>query len=161
VLLYLEETGDASAEQLLLTFLADEVPALRIAAARGLARRRSAAAVSRLLAVAGAEAFAQRERAEREAFWEAIADIAPERALPVLREMLLKRHWFGQARELEETAAAAAGLRRVGTPAALDLLRQAATTKRGRARELVEKALRAPAPAGSGSPRRAEGSDGA
>jgi hypothetical protein len=40
-----------------------------------------------------------------------------------------------------------AGLRRIGTPAALDLLREAAATKRGRARELVEKALRSPLPA--------------
>lgn len=159
VLLYLEETGDPAGEPLLLTFLADGVSSLRIAAARGLARRGTGAAADRLLAVATAESFAARDRVEREAVWEAIADLAPERALPPLRDLLLKRRWFGQARELEDTACAVAGLRRIGTPAALELLRQAAATKRGRALELVEKALRS-SPTAGGRARSAQEPDG-
>lgn len=155
VLLYLEETGDSAGEPLLLGFLADEVSSLRFAATRGLARRGSSAAAEHLLALANGPGFAERERAEREAVWEAIAAIAPERAFPLLRGLLLKRRWFAQGRELEETACAVAGLRRIGTPAALDLLRQAAASKRGPARELVEKALREPAAGAGGRSRSA------
>jgi len=75
--------------------------------------------------------------------WEAVGALAPDRALPALKDLLLKRRWFGQARELEDTACACAGLRRIGTPEAVAILREAAAGKRGEARELVEKALRA------------------
>jgi hypothetical protein len=69
--------------------------------------------------------------------------LAPAQALPLLREMLQRRRWFGQAKDLDDTACACAGLKRIGTSEAVDALRRAAAGKRGEARELVEKALRA------------------
>ena len=56
--------------------------------------------------------------------------------------MLLKRRWFAQAQDLDDTACACAGLRRIGTPEAIEVLQKAAAGKRGESRELVEKALR-------------------
>ncbi len=160
-LLYFDETGDPAAESVLLGFLGDEAPALRVAAARGLARRGSRAAAEHLLALAAAPGFAACDAAEREAVWEAIGALAPAPALPLLREMLLKRSWFAKARDLEETACAVAGLRRIGGAEALELLRQAAAIKRGEALELVQKALRAAAVGGApGRPPEGDGEGG-
>jgi hypothetical protein len=143
VLLYFEETGEPAGEPVLLGYLGDEVPSLRIAAVRCLARRGSRAAAERLLALTALPGFAERGLDERETVWEAVGALAPARALPALKDLLVKRRWFGQAKELEDTACACAGLRRIGTPEAVVILREAAAAKRGEARELVEKTLRA------------------
>ena len=143
VMLYFDETGDPAGESVMLGFLGDEVQSLRVAAARSLARRGSKASVERLLALTTSPGFAERERPEREAVWEALGALAPDRVFPTLRDMLLKRRWFGQAKDLDDTACACAGLKRIGTPAAIEVLRSAAAGKRGEPRELVEKTLRA------------------
>lgn len=145
VLLYFEETGDAAGDPVALAYLADETAQLRMGAARTLARRGSRAAAERVLAVTASAAFAGREREEREIFWEALAVLAPAQALPRLRELLLKRRLFDKAKELDDTACACAGLRRLGTPEAMAVLREGAAAKRGEARDLVERALRAQA----------------
>jgi hypothetical protein len=113
-----------------------------VAAVRSLARRGSKAAAERLLALAASPGFAERERPERESVWEALGALVPDRVLPMLRDMLLKRRWFGLAQDLDDTACACAGLKRIGTPEAVDILKKAAARTRGEARELVEKALR-------------------
>jgi len=142
VILYFDETGDPAGESVLLGFLGDDVQSLRMAAARNLARRGSKAAAERLLALTAAPGFAGRERLERESVWEALGALVPEQVFPTLKELLLKRRWFGQAQELDDTACACAGLKRIGTPAAIAVLQQAAARKRGEPRELVEKVLR-------------------
>jgi hypothetical protein len=113
-----------------------------VAAVRSLARRGSRAAAARLLEIASAPEFAARERLEREAVWEALGALAPERTFTTLSDLLLKRRWFARPQDLEDTAIACAGLRRIGTPAAVEVLKRAAALKRGEARALVEKALR-------------------
>jgi HEAT repeat protein len=160
VLLYFDESNDPAGESVLLSFLADETQSLRVAAVRGLMRRGSRPAADRLLALTAAPAFAERERLERETVWEALGALAPGKVLPVLKAMLLKRRLFGQAKDLDDTACACAGLKRIGTPEAVELLREAADAKRGEAREIVEKALRAMArgrAAGEGAGGRAGG----
>jgi HEAT repeat protein len=141
-LLYFDENSDPAGESVLLSYLADDTPSLRVAAIRSLARRGSRTAADRLLALAASPAFAERERLERETVWEALGALAPGKVFPTLKAMLLKRRLFGQAKDLDDTACACAGLKRIGTPEAIEVLRQAADGKRGEARELVEKALR-------------------
>jgi hypothetical protein len=141
-LLYFDENSDPAGESVLLSYLADDTPSLRIAAIRSLARRGSRTAADRLLALTASPAFAARERLERETVWEALGALAPGKVFQTLKAMLLKRRLFGQAKDLDDTACACAGLRRIGTPEAIEILRQAADGKRGEARELVEKALR-------------------
>ncbi|HWR97251.1 MAG TPA: HEAT repeat domain-containing protein [Candidatus Methanoperedens sp.] len=143
VLLYFEESGDPAGDSVPLTYLADDTPSLRMAAARTLARRGSRAGTERLLAAIAAPAFGERARDEREIFWEALAALAPAQALPRLRELLLKRRLFGQTKELDDTACACAGLKRIGTPEAAALLREGLAAKRGEPRDLVERTLRA------------------
>jgi len=145
-LLYFDETGDPMGESAMLAFLGDEVPAIRIAAARSLARRGSSAAAERLLALTAGPGFAERERLERETIWETLGALSPAKVFPALRDMLLKRRWFGQAKEIDDTACACAGLKRIGTPAAIEVLSRAASEKRGEAREIVEKTLRSLSP---------------
>jgi hypothetical protein len=160
VLLFFDETGDPAGESVMIGFLGDEVQSLRVAAVRSLARRGSRAAAERLLDLTAAAGFAERERLERESVWEALAALAPDQVLPTLRGMLLKRRWFKPAQDLDDTACACAGLRRIGTPEVVDLLQKAAAGKRGEPRELVEKALRSIAQGlGSGS-RAGAGPDG-
>ncbi len=143
VMLFFDETGDPAGESVMLGFLGDDVQSLRVAATRSLARRGSSAAAERLLALTASPGFAERELLERESVWEALGALAPDRVLPTFADMLLKRRWFARAQDLDETACACAGLKRIGTPAAVDLLKKAAAGKRGEQRELVEKALRA------------------
>jgi hypothetical protein len=95
-----------------------------------------------LLALTASPGFAGRERLERESVWEALGALAPDRVFPTLKDMLLKRRWFGQAQDLDDTACACAGLKGIGTPDAIAVLQKAAAGKRGEPRELVEKALR-------------------
>ncbi len=144
VALFFDETGDPAGESVMFGFLNDEVQSLRVAAVRSLARRGSEAAAERLLALTATPGFAGLERLEREAVWEALGALAPDRVFPTLSEMLLKRRWFGAAQELDDTACACAGLKRIGTPEAIAVLQKAAARKRGAPRELVEKALRSP-----------------
>jgi hypothetical protein len=73
--------------------------------------------------------------------------------------MLLKRRWFAQSQDLDDTACACAGLRRIGTAEAIEVLQKAAAAKRGESRELVEKALRSLAQ-GRGPGARAGGEPG-
>lgn len=143
VMLYFDETGDPAGESVMLGFLGDDVQSLRVAATRSLARRGSGAAAERLLALTASPGFAQRARLERESVWEALGALAPDRVFPTFADMLLKRRWFVRAQDLDDTACACAGLKRIATPAAVELLQKAAARKRGEPRELVEKALRA------------------
>jgi len=142
VMRYFDETGDPAGEMAMLGFLGDSVQSLRMAAARSLARRGSRAAAERLLALTASPGFAERDRHERESVWEALGTLAPERVFPTLEGMLLKRRFFGPAKDLDGTICACAGLRRIGSPEAVEVLRKAANRKRGESRELVEKALR-------------------
>lgn len=141
VLFYFDETGDSVGETALLAFLGDEAQALRMAAARSLARRGSRAAAQRLLALTVSPGFAACELVERETVWEALGALSPAEVFPRLKKLLLKRHWFGQAGDLEDTVCAVAGLKRIGSPGALEVLREAAGRKRGAALEIVRKAL--------------------
>jgi hypothetical protein len=142
VILYFDETGDPAGESVMLGFLGDDVQSLRVAAARNLARHGSRTAAERLLALTASPEFAARELLERESVWEALGALAPDRVFRMLGDMLLKRRWFGQAKELDDTACACAGLRRIGTPEAIAVLQTAAARKRGEPRDLVEKTLR-------------------
>ncbi len=142
VILTLEETGDPAGESVMLGFLGDDVQSLRIAAVRSLARRGSKGAAERLLALTATAEFRERKRLERESVWEALGTLVPDRVLPMFRDMLLKRRWFVRTQELDDTACACAGLKRIGTPEALEVLRKAAARKRGGSREFVEKTLR-------------------
>jgi len=142
VALFFDETGDPAGESVMIGFLGDDVQSLRVAAVRSLARRGSKPAAERLLALTASPGFAGRERLEREAVWEALGALAPDRVFPTLKDMLLKRRWFGQAQDLDDTACACAGLKGIGTPDAIAVLQKAAAAKRGEPRELVEKALR-------------------
>ena len=142
VILYFDETGDSAGEAVMIGFLGDDVQSLRVAAVRNLARRGSKAAAERLLALTASSGFAERERLERESVWEALGALAPDRVFPTLKDLLLKRRWFGQAQDLDDTACACAGLKRIGTPEAIAVLREAVAGKRGEPRDLVEKALR-------------------
>jgi HEAT repeat protein len=161
VLHFFDEVPDPAAEAVLIRLLEDETPALRTAAARALARRRSRPAAERLRSMVELPAFAARPREEREALWEALAELDPERMLPVFRGMLEKRRWFAQAKELDDVACAAAGLRRIGTADALDALRSAAASRRGEAQEILERALRAAALGGPRAPRAGKDEAGA
>jgi hypothetical protein len=151
VLHYFEEVPDPSGEAVMIRLLDDAVPALRMSAARSLARRRSRSGFDRLLALTTTPAFEARDLEERVAVWEALGELAPAQLLPVFRDMLLKRRLFAAAKELDDVACAAAGLRRMDVPEALALLREAAAAKKGKARQIIEEAVRA-VQMGAGAP---------
>lgn len=143
VLHYFDEVPDLSGDAVMIKLLDDEAPALRMSAARSIARRKSRTGFDRLLALTGTPAFEARDLEERGAVWEALGELAPGQLLPVFREMLLKRRLFAAAKELDDVTCAVAGLRRIPGPEALALLQEAAAAKRGKPLQIVEEALRA------------------
>jgi hypothetical protein len=139
--LFFEQIPDPAVEPTLLGLLEDEVPAIRRGAIRALVRLGSPSGGERLLAKTASTSFWERSPGDREGIMEGLADLLPQRSLALCREFLARRHLFNQSLETEEAAAAVAGLKRLGTQEALDILRQAAGTRKGAAARLVEAAI--------------------
>jgi len=153
VLHYFEEQRESASEELLLRFLEDSHLPLRVASMRSLARRHSSPAREKLLLTIDSRHFQNRDLGEREAICEALAELDPAGMLPRFAAMLQRRFWFRQEREFQETVCAVAGLRRIGTPEAMALMRKALEGRKGRARDILTQALRGSATSAGGESR--------
>mgnify|MGYP000728075423 CR=1 FL=1 len=142
-MLYFVESGDKGAIPALISVLPDSVGTRRGSGARGRGGKADPLALPALRGLVDAPGFKERELPEREAVYEALGALDAGEMVPLLREMLMRKHPFSRQRELEEAACAVAGLRGVGTAAALALLPEAAAAKKGEVLVMVEKAIRA------------------
>jgi hypothetical protein len=142
VLGFLERSGDPKAKNYLLKFLRDESSALRIKALQVLGREKLAFGLKPAVALTTAPDFKSRELAERKAVYETIGDLGSEHMVPLFRDMLIKKRWFGKGGDKDTAVCAAAGLGRMRNQAALELLEEARGMYRNpEIREAIEQAI--------------------
>jgi hypothetical protein len=137
VLTYLERTAEPKAKTCLLKFLRDDSSALRIRTLQVLGATKSVFALKPIVALASTEQFQERDIAEKLAVFEALGALGEGRMLPMFREMLMKKFWFNKAREKESVACAVAGLVRVRSEAARQLLEDVSAVKGEEIREII------------------------
>lgn len=143
VLAYLESSQDPKARTYLVKFLRDESAQLRIRALQVLVRDRHPFTLKAAVGLATAADFPAREPAEKKAICEAIGILGSESELPVFREMILKKSWFKKGVEKETAACAIAGLVKMKSLPALELLEEARRQKVPEIKGLVEDAIAA------------------
>jgi HEAT repeat protein len=119
----LGKTNSPGAARLLLPGVTDHNPSIRRAAIAALGDLRSAEAVPELsrVATAGSAVLGRAVGDQLEAIC-ALGKIAGGQAIQTLTRVLRRRPWFGAARADETRLAAAAALKRIGTPECLDVL---------------------------------------
>jgi hypothetical protein len=140
VLGYLERSPDPKAKPYILKFLRDDSSALRVKALQLLARERQAFALKSIVALTTAEDFKGREVTEKRAVYEAIGELGSDSVLPLFREMLIRKSWFNRNIDREAAYCAAAGLLKVGTTAASELLKEARKQQGPEVRRILDQA---------------------
>ena len=140
VLGFLERSPDPKAKSYLVRFLRDDSSALRIKALQILGREKPPFALKPVLALAAADDFRSRDLAERKAVYETLGELGSESTIPLFREMLLKKSWFKTV-DREGVLCAVAGLLKMRSAAALELLEEARRQRNVEIRGIVEQAI--------------------
>jgi hypothetical protein len=143
VLSFLETIQDPKAKTYIMKFLHDENCAIRIRAMQTLAAARFAPALKMVSALTSAKDFEERDSTEKRAVYEALGELGSDQVVPLFREMLMKKFWFSKAKEKESVYYAIAGLRKVRTAAALQLLEEAIAGKGDEAKVMITQAIKA------------------
>jgi hypothetical protein len=115
---------------------------IRIAAARALAALRYTPASGRLEDILNSKEIRNADISEKVAFFEAYGTVAAERAVPMLDKLLNSKGFLGKREPSEIRAAAALGLGKVSSPAAVASLRRAAQEEDAVVRSAVNRATR-------------------
>jgi HEAT repeat protein len=95
-----------------------------------------------LLEVVQSKEFQKNDPAEIKAFFDAIGMIGSNEALPVLRQLLEKKGWFGRGKVDEVRIGAARALAMIGTPDAKAVIESGRQSKDEAIREACLKAIR-------------------
>ncbi len=143
VLNYLERTAEPKARTYLMKFLRDDSSSLRIRALQVLVSTKSVFALKPIAAIASAEQFQEKDIAEKLAVFEAMGALGDGQMLPLFRDMLMKKFWFNKAREKESVICAVAGLVKVKSGAARQLLEEASAVKGEEIREIITQGIEA------------------
>jgi hypothetical protein len=143
VLSYLEGLPDLKAKTYMIKFLSDDNSAIRIRAMQVLAAARVTPALKPIFALTTAKDFDDREMAEKKAIYEALGELGSDQMLPLFREMLMKKFWFNKAKEKESVFCAVAGVRKIRTDAALQLLEEASAAKSDDLKMMISQGIRA------------------
>jgi hypothetical protein len=137
----LAEIGSPGAMQALERALEDADREVRLASVRILAQRRHRGALGRIAALVKGKDVEERDLTEKVAFFEAFGVLVGEEGVPVLDAMLNGRAFLKGKRGPETRACAAMALGRIGSPAAVAVLR-ASDAKEALVRNAVNSALR-------------------
>ncbi|GFO56542.1 hypothetical protein GMSM_35490 [Geomonas sp. Red276] len=141
VLGFLERSPDPKAKHYLLKYLRDDSTALRIRALQIMARERLTFALKPAIALTQSDDFKLRPLDEKKAVYGLIGELGNDSLLPIFREMLLKKRWFQKAAQRENALLAVAGLRKMRSPGALELLEEGKHSRDPEVRELIAEAL--------------------
>lgn len=142
VLAYLEGLPDPRSKIYLVKFLNDDNSAIRIRTLHLLAAAGVSPALKPILALTTAKDFDDREMAEKKAIYDALGELGSDQMVPLFRKMLMKKFWFNKAKEKESVICAVAGLRKIKTDAALQLLNEASAAKGGEMQGVIAQAIR-------------------
>ena len=143
VLGFLERSSDPKAKTYILKFFRDDSSALRIKALQILARERLGFALKPAVALTTALDFKDKDLAERKAVYETIGELGSEHMVPLFRDMLLKKGWFGKPVDKETVLCAVAGLARMRNAAALQLLEEASKQRNSEIKGIIEQTISA------------------
>jgi hypothetical protein len=143
VLAHLERSRDPRAGRYLPRFLRDPSAPLRVRALQVLVRKRSPVALKTALALAAGDRFDEIEDAEKRAICEAIGELGGENALPVLKNMLLKKKWIKKSLERGTAPFAVAGLMKVRSKEALEILEEARKQASPELEQVLDDAIQA------------------
>ena len=139
----LAEIGSAGALQALERGIADADRDVRIATARALAARVYRPALAKLTAVVNGKQIRGADLTEKMALFEAYGAVCGDVGIPYLDGLLNGKGFLGRRADPELRACAAMALGRIGSPGALNALRQAQNEKDVVVRNSVNRALRA------------------
>lgn len=138
---YLNEIPDGKGRRDLLKFLDDSNKNNRIHALRLIASSRQKAALKILLESIKKADFEEKDISEKLAFYEAIGSLGSQDVVPMLKDMLLKKHWFGKGKEREHALCAVAGLKKVRSAEVMTILYDAYSAKTGEVRDIISAAV--------------------
>ena len=141
VLKYLITVPEPRAKPLILKFLRDGSPALRIMALQMLGRARLIFALQPITAFIDSGEFEGMSISEKKAVYEAIGELGGEKMLPLFKSMLAKRYLFQKAKEKDAVICAVAGLQKIPGEETLKLLEEAYRSKSPESRELIKNAI--------------------
>ena len=114
--------GGPKAVGLLVKALTDEDARIRSMAAINLGKVGKKTGLVPLLEVVQSKEFQKRDTSETKAFFDAIGMLASNESIPVLRQLLERKSWFGRGKTEEIRIGAAHALAVIGTPEAKDIL---------------------------------------
>ena len=140
VLGFLERSPDPKAKSYVVRFLRDESSALRLKALQILRREKPPFALKPIVALTTAEDFRAKELAEKLAVYETIGELGSPALIVMFREMLLKKSWF-KGVDKESVLCAVAGLLKMRSPAAHELLEEARSQGNVEIRGIIEQAI--------------------
>ena len=134
--------GGPKAIGFLVRALTDGDVRIRSMAAINLGKIGKTAGLIPLLEVVQSKEFQKNDPAEIKAFFDAIGMIGSNEALPVLRQLLEKKGWFGRGKVDEVRIGAARALAMIGTPDAKAVIESGRQSKDEAIREACLKAAR-------------------
>jgi HEAT repeat protein len=134
--------GGPKAVGILVKALTDSDARIRSMAAINLGKIGKTAGLIPLLEVVQAKDFPKGDPTEIKAFFDAIGMIGSNEALPVLRQLLERKSWFGRGKVDEVRIGAARAMAMIGTPEAKAILESGKQSKDEPIREACLKATR-------------------
>lgn len=142
VLHALDTMEDPRACQLLVHFVPDPDPSNRIFAIKSLSKKRVKEGLNALLNVLSSKDFQLKELYEKKEIFDAIAKIGGDEVIPEMRRFL-KAGWslFKNLRLEEMGLCAAVALQRIGSPSAIEALREGSKSSNKTIRGACNKAL--------------------
>ena len=153
----MELIGGTRVAEMIPQWLGDPDESVRLSAMKASRKFPLVKTIEALSAMIMEKSFARRSEAEQRELFDALADIGAEAVLPLLRTLIArKRSWPWRSLEGSDRRVlyAVDAARRIGTPAAVELLKDTAATTSGSIREEARRALhelqRAPCRVGEG-----------
>ncbi len=138
----LSEIKSNEAKELLISFLKDSNSSVRIMALKSLCTLGYKKALSHLLSVISSDSFDTKEVIEKKEFFEGLGILGSNEILPSLKEILMKRSWlFGKSKAEEHRVYAALALKRMSTPAAINILKEGRLSSDKGIRKICEDTL--------------------
>lgn len=143
VLHAIEGMNDDKAKKLLISFLDDKDSSIRILTARALANAKYKNASRTFLDIVSKKEFENREFYEKKEMFESLVRIASEEILPEIRRLIKRRRFFLLKREKrdEVSVCAVLALKKIGTEAAIEILKEGSLLKNRVVKEACTKAL--------------------
>jgi HEAT repeat protein len=139
----LDSLDHPKAASLLLDFFEDPDSGIRISALKSIAKRNYKETHDALRRIIGKKEFEGRDLYEKKEFFDVIGRISGNDMIPDLRHLLLQKGflWIRNVRQEEMGLCAVVALQRIGTPEALDALKEGQKHSSKAIREACAKAL--------------------